>query len=175
MILMKHVLVFIEGWGRGGGLRCGEVARDALGRPVALSFFKSLNKGNRIIPTDDDRASAISILVEYLYNNYNKGIAIVRDPRLRGLFGRYIRKLNNHEDFCAYIYDNVVRNRCYEVLDMPDEDRRHKLRHFKVIMTEKFMASRDEVLELLRQVLYFIVGVELTDDMLSFLTQQTCV
>jgi len=172
---MEQVLVFIEGWGRGDELRCEVVVRDALGRPVTLRFFKSLNKGNRIIPTDDDRASAISILVEYLYNNYDKGIAIVRDPRLRGLFGRYIRKLHNHEDFCAYIYDNVVRSRCYKVLNMPDEDRRHKLRHFHVIMTEKFMASRDEVLELLRQVLYFMVGVKLTNDMLSFLTQQTCV
>jgi hypothetical protein len=172
---MERVLVFIEGWGRGDELRCEVDVKDYLGEPVALRFFKSLNKGNRIIPTDDDRASAISILVEYLYNNYDKGIAIVRDVRLRGLFGRYIRKLHNHEDFCAYIYDNVVRSRCYKVLNMPDEDRRHKLRHFHVIMTEKFMASRDEVLELLRQVLYFMVGVELTDDMLSFLTQQTCV
>ncbi|MCG2880456.1 MAG: hypothetical protein L7G96_03930, partial [Vulcanisaeta sp.] len=104
---MRHVLVFIEGWGcRKGGNReyCRVVVKDMFGNDVALKFWRNYNKGNKVLSVDDDRASAIAVLVEYLRGNYDWGIAIVRDVRLWQLFRSYIKKLHNNEDICWFIW-----------------------------------------------------------------------
>ena len=172
---MKHVLVFIEGWGcRKGGKReyCRVVVKDIHGEDVAIKIWRNYNKGNKILPIDDDRANAIGILVEYLRGNYNHGIVIVKDARVWALFGKYIKALHNGEDICWFIQDDEVKETCYEATAKPKDCIRKKLIHFKVSMTESFLAKREEIIEILRGALYFMVGVELTSEELALLIRQ---
>jgi len=172
---MKQVLVFIEGWGcRKGGNReyCQVVVKDMFGNDVALKFWRNYNKGNKILPIDDDRANAIAVLVEYLRGNYDWGIAIVRDVRLWRLFRSYIKKLHNNEDICWFIWDEETRRVCYAVTSTPDEYRRRKMRKFKLILTQSFLARRREIIEILRGGLYFMVGIDLTNEELDLLLRQ---
>ncbi len=89
---MKRVLVFIEGWGcRKKGRReyCRVVVKDRQGEDVIIKFWRNYNKGNKVLPVDDDRANAIAVLVEYLRGGYTHGIAIVShsvDNQLLGGF-----------------------------------------------------------------------------------------
>jgi hypothetical protein len=172
---MKRVLVFIEGWGcRKKGRReyCRVVVKDGQGEDVIIKFWRNYNKGNKVLPVDDDRANAIAILVEYLRGSYDWGIAIVRDMRLWRLFGKYIKLMNRGNDVCWFIWNDEVRETCYEVTSRPSEYRKTKMRHFKVILTESFWAKREEMLEILRGALYLMVGVELTNEELALLIKQ---
>jgi len=172
---MKRVLVFIEGWGcRKGGNReyCRVVVRDSHGEEVIIKFWRNYNRGNKILPTDDDRANAIGVLIEYLRDDYTHGIVIVRDTRTWTLFRKYIRKLHNGEDICWFIWDDEVRETCYRVTSTSDEYRRTKLRHFKIILAGKFQAKREEIFAYLRDALDFIVGVELSSEELALLIKQ---
>jgi len=172
---MKHVLVFIEGWGcRKGGKReyCRVVVKDIHSEDVAIKIWRNYNKGNKILPIDDDSANAIGILVEFLRGNYDYGIVIVKDERVKALIGKYIKKLRNNEDICWFIWHDETRETCYEVTAKPEEYIRKKLIHFKVIPTERFLAKREEIIEILRGALYFMVGVELTSEELALLIRQ---
>ncbi len=168
-------MVFIEGWGcREEHKRhhCRAITKDRLGRDVVIKFWRNYNKGNKILPIDDDRANAIAVLVEYLRGDYDWGIAIVRDMRVWSLFRKYIKAMNNGEDICWFIWDEETRRKCYAVTSTSDEYRRTKLRNFKVILTERFWTKREEILEILRGALDFIVGVELTNEELGLLIKQ---
>ena len=172
---MRRVLIFIEGWGcRRGGNReyCRVITKDRLGREVVIKFWRNYNKGNKILPIDDDRANAIAVLVEYLRGGYTHGIAIVKDMRVWALFRKYIKALHNGEDICWFIWDEETRGKCYAVTSTSDEYRRTKMRNFKVILTESFWAKREEILEILRGALDFMVGVELTNEELALLIKQ---
>jgi len=172
---MKRVLIFIEGWGcRKKGKReyCRVVVKDMFGNDVVIKIWRNYNKGNKVLPTDDDRANAIAVLVEYLRGNYDWGIAIVRDMRLWRLFRRYIKLMNRGDDVCWFIWNDEVRETCYEVTSRPSEYRKTKMRHFKVILMESFWAKREEIVEVLRGALYFMVGVELTNEELALLIKQ---
>jgi len=173
--MMKRVLVFIEGWGcRKKGRReyCRVVVKDVFGNDVALKFWRNYNRGNKVLPVDDDRANAIAVLVEYLRGSYDWGIAIVRDIRLWRLFRSYIKKLHNGEDICWFIWNDEVRETCYEVISKPSKYRKIKMRHFKVILMESFWAKREEIIEVLRGALAFMVGVELSSEELALLIKQ---
>ena len=172
---MKRVLVFIEGWGcRKKGRReyCRVVVKDVFGNDVVIKIWRNYNKGNKILPIDDDRANAIGVLVEYLRGDYDWGIAIVRDMRVWSLFRKYIKAMNNGEDICWFIWDEKTRRKCYAVTSTSDEYRRTKMRNFKVILTERFWTKREEILEILRGALDFMVGVELTNEELDLLIKQ---
>jgi hypothetical protein len=172
---MKRVLVFIEGWGcRRGGRReyCRVVVKDVFGNDVVIKFWRNYNKGNKILPIDDDRANAIGVLVEYLRGDYDCGVAIVRDVRLWRLFRSYIKKLRNGEDVCWPIWDDEVRETCYRVASRPNEHRRVKMRRFKLILTEKFHEPREGIIEVLRGALDFMAGVELSSKELELLIKQ---
>jgi len=168
-------LIFIEGWGcRKKGRReyCRVVVKDRQGEDVIIKFWRNYNKGNKVLPVDDDRANAIAVLVEYLRGGYTHGIAIVRDMRVWALFRKYIKAMNNDEDICWFIWDEETRMKCYAVTSTSDEFRRTKLRNFKVILTERFWTKREEILEILRGALDFMVGVELTNEELGLLIKQ---
>ena len=172
---MKHVLVFIEGWGcRKGGKReyCRVVVKDRHGEEVAIKFWRNYNKGNKVLPIDDDRANAIAVLVEYLRGDYDYGIAITRDMRTWRLFKSYIKKLHNNEDVCWFIWNDEVRETCYEVTSKPSEYRKTKMRRFKVILMESFLTKKEKIIEVLRGALTYIVGVELTNEELALLIKQ---
>jgi hypothetical protein len=172
---MRRVLIFIEGWGcRRGGNReyCRVVVKDRLGREVVIKFWRNYNKGNKVLPVDDDRANAIAVLVEYLRGDYDYGIAIVKDVRLWRLFRSYIKRLHNGGDICWFIWDDEVRETCYEVTSKPSEYRKTKMKHFKVVLMESFWAKREEIIEVLRGALDFMVGVELTNEKLALLIKQ---
>ncbi len=172
---MRRVLIFIEGWGcRKKGKReyCRVVVKDRQGEDVIIKFWRNYNKGNRVLPVDDDRANAIAILVEYLRGDYDWGITIVKDIRVWSLFRKYIKALHNGEDICWFIWDEETRRKCYAVTSTSDEYRRTKLRNFRVILTERFWTKREEILEILRGALDFIVGVELTNEELALLIKQ---
>jgi hypothetical protein len=125
-----------------------------------------------VLPIDDDRANAIAVLVEYLRGGYTHGIAIVKDMRVWALFRKYIKAMNNGGDICWFIWDEETRRKCYAVTSTSDEYRRTKLRNFKVILTERFWTKREEILEILRGALDFMVGVELTNEELALLIRQ---
>ena len=172
---MKRVLVFIEGWGcRKKGKReyCRVVVKDRLGRDVVIKFWRNYNRGNKILPIDDDRASAIAVLVEFLRGGYTHAIVIVKDVRMWALFRKYIKKLHNGEDICWFIWDEETRRKCYAVTSASNEHRRTKMRNFKLILTEKFWTKREEILEILRGALDFMVGVELSSEELALLIRQ---
>jgi len=172
---MKRVLIFIEGWGcRKKGKRdyCRVIVKDTSGNDVVLKIWRNYNKGNKVLPIDDDRANAIAVLVEYLRGNYDWGIAIVKDTRVWRLFRKYIKLMHQGDDVCWFIWDDEFRETCYRVTTKPDEYRRAKMRHFKVILTESFWAKRREIIEILRGALAFMVGVELTSDELDLLLKQ---
>ena len=172
---MKRVLVFIEGWGcRRGGSReyCRVVVKDRQGEDVAIKFWRNYNKGNKVLPVDDDRANAIAVLVEYLRGDYTHGIVIVKDMRVWRLFRKYIKAMNNGEDICWFIWDDEVRETCYEVTSKPSEYRKTKMRRFKVILMGSFRAKREEIIEVLRGALDFMVGVELSSEELALLIKQ---
>jgi hypothetical protein len=172
---MKRVLVFIEGWGcRRGGRReyCRVVVKDRQGEDVVIKFWRNYNKGNKVLPVDDDRANAIAVLVEYLRGGYTHGIAIVKDMRVWALFRKYIKAMHNGEDICWFIWDEETRRKCYAVTSTSDEYRRTKLRNFKVILTERFWAKREEIIEVLRGALAYMVGVELSSEELALLIKQ---
>jgi len=172
---MKRVLVFIEGWGcRKKGRReyCRIVVKDRQGEDVIIKFWRNYNKGNKVLPVDDDRASAIAVLVEYLRGGYTHGIVIVRDMRVWALFRKYIKAMNNGEDICWFIWDEETRRKCYAVTSTSDEYRRTKMRNFKVILTERFWTKREGILEILRGALDFMVGVDLTNEELGLLIKQ---
>ena len=172
---MRRVLIFIEGWGcRRGGRReyCRVVVKDVFGNDVALKFWRNYNKGNRVLPVDDDRANAIAVLVEYLRGDYDYGIAIVRDMRAWALFRRYIKLMNRGNDVYWFIWNDEVRETCYEVTSKPSEYRKTKMRHFKVILMKSFWTKREEIIELLRGALAYMVGVELTNEELALLIKQ---
>jgi len=172
---MRQVLIFIEGWGcRKKGKReyCRVVVKDVFGNDVALKFWRNYNKGNRVLPVDDDRANAIAVLVEYLRGDYDWGIAIVKDMRVWALFRKYIKALHNGQDICWFIWDEETRRKCYAVTSTSDEYRRMKLRNFRVILTERFWTKREEILEILRGALAYMVGVELTNEELGLLIKQ---
>ena len=167
-----RVLIFIEGWGcRKKGKReyCRVVVKDVFGNDVVLKFWRNYNKGNKVLPVDDDRANAIAVLVEYLRGDYDYGIAIVKDVRLWRLFRSYIKRLHNGEDVCWFIWDDEVREACYMVTSKPNE---FKMRNFKVILTESFWTKREEIIEVLRGALAYMVGVELTNEELDLLIKQ---
>jgi len=172
---MKRVLVFIEGWGcrkRGKREYCRVVVNDVFGNDVVIKFWRNYNKGNKVLPIDDDRANAIGVLVEYLRGGYTHGIAIVKDMRVWALFRKYIKAMNNGGDICWFIWDEETRRKCYAVTSTSDEYRRTKLRNFKVILAERFWARREEILEILRGALDFMVGVELSSKELALLIRQ---
>lgn len=172
---MRRVLVFMEGWGcRRKGRReyCRVVVKDRHGGEVAIKFWRNYNKGNRVLPIDDDRANAVGVLVEYLRGDYDYGIAITRDVRTWRLFRRYIKAMNNGEDACWFIWSDEVRGACYSVVSRPSEYRRSKMRNFKLILTERFHETREEMIELLRGALDFMVGVELSSEELALLIKQ---
>jgi len=172
---MKRVLVFIEGWGcRRGGNReyCRVVVKDKQGEDVVIKFWRNYNKGNKILPIDDDRANAIGVLVEFLRGDYTHGIAIVKDKRVWSLFGKYIKLMNRGDDVCWFIWDDEVRETCYNVTSKPSEYRKTKMRHFKVVLMESFWAKREEIIEVLRGALDFMVGVELSSEELALLIKQ---
>jgi len=172
---MKHVLVFIEGWGcRKGGKReyCRVVVKDRWGEEVAIKFWRNYNKGNKVLPIDDDRANAIAVLVEYLRGNYDYGIAIIKDMRVWALFRKYIKLMNHGDDVCWFIWNDEVRETCYEVTSKPSEYRKAKLTKFKLILTERFREPRENIIEILRGALAYIVGVELTNEELALLIKQ---
>ena len=172
---MKHVLVFIEGWGcRKGGKReyCRVIVKDIHGEDVVIKIWRNYNKGNKILPIDDDRANAIGILVEYLRGNYNHGIVIVKDARVWALIRKYIKALHNNEDICWFIWHDETRETCYEVTAKPEEYRRERLRHLKVILTGSFWSKREEIIEILRGALSYMVGIELTSEELKLLIKQ---
>jgi hypothetical protein len=171
---MKHILVFIEGWGcrKRGREYCRVITRDSLGGGVVIKFWRNYNKGNKVLPIDDDRANAIGVLVEYLRGDYDCGIAIVKDVRLWRLFRSYIKKLHNGEDVCWSIWDDEVRETCYGVAPKPNEHRRVKMRRFKLILTERFHEPREEIIEVLRGALDFMAGVELSSKELTLLIKQ---
>jgi len=172
---MKRVLIFIEGWGcRRGGRReyCRVVVKDVFGNDVVIKIWRNYNKGNKILPIDDDRANAIGVLVEYLRGDYDWGIAIVRDMRVWSLFRKYIKAMNNGGDICWFIWDEETGRKCYAVTSTSDEYRRTKMRNFKVILTERFWAKREEIIELLRGALAYMVGVELSSEELALLIKQ---
>ncbi|MDT7970316.1 MAG: hypothetical protein RQ842_07090 [Vulcanisaeta sp.] len=172
---MRRVLVFIEGWGcRKKGKReyCRVVVKDVFGNGVVIKFWRNYNKGNKILPIDDDRANAIGVLVEYLRGDYDYGIAIIKDVRLWRLFRSYIKRLHNGEDVCWPIWNDEVRETCYGVASKPNEHRRDKMRRFKLILTEKFQEPREEIIEILRGALAFMVGVELSSEELALLIKQ---
>ncbi len=172
---MKRVLVFIEGWGcRRKGRReyCRVVAKNRQGEDVIIKFWRNYNKGNRVLPIDDDRANAIAVLVEYLRGDYDYGIAIARDMRVWVLFRKYIKLMNRGNDVCWFIWNDGVRETCYEVTSKPSEYRKTKMSHFKVILMESFWAKREEIIEVLRGALDFMVGVELSSEELASLIKQ---
>jgi hypothetical protein len=172
---MRHVLVFIEGWGcRKKGRReyCRVITKDRLGRDVVIKFWRNYNKGNKILPIDDDRANAIGVLVEYLRGDYDYGIAIVKDVRVWRLFRSYIKKLHNGEDVCWSIWDDEARETCYRVASKPNEHRKVKMRRFKLILTERFHEPREDIIKVLRGALDFMAGVELTNETLALLIKQ---
>jgi hypothetical protein len=169
---MKRVLIFIESWGcRKGGKReyCRVVVKDVFGNDVVIKIWRNYNKGNKILPIDDDRANAIGVLVEYLRGDYDCGIAIAKDVRVWRLFRSYIKRLYNGEDVCWFIWDDEVREMCYMVASKPNE---FKMRNFKVILTESFWTKREELIEVLRGALAFMVGVELSSEELALLIKQ---
>jgi len=172
---MKKVLVFIEGWGcRKGGNReyCRVIVKDRQGEEVAIKIWRNYNKGNKVLPIDDDRANAIGVLVEYLRSDYDYGIAIAKDVRTWRLFRRYIKAMNNSEDVCWFIWNDEVRETCYEVTAKPSEYHKAKLTKFKLILTERFHEPRENIIEILRGALDFMVGVELTNKELALLIMQ---
>jgi len=172
---MKRVLVFIEGWGcreKHKKHHCRVIAKDRSGRDVVIRFWRNYNRGNKILPIDDDRANAIGVLVEYLRGGYTHGIAIVRDTRVWALFRKYIKALHNGEDICWFIWDEETRRKCYNEMKTSDEYRRTKMKNFKVILTERFWAKREEIIEILRGALAFMVGVELSSEELKLLIRQ---
>jgi len=172
---MKRVLVFIEGWGcreEHKKHHCRVIVKDRLGEDVIIRFWRNYNRGNKILPIDDDRASAIGIIVEYLRGSYTHGIVIVKDMRVWVLFRKYIRAMNNGDDICWFIWDEETKRKCYAVTSTSDEYRRMKMRNFKVILTERFWTKREKILEILRGALDFMVGVELTNEELALLIKQ---
>jgi len=172
---MKRVLVFIEGWGcreKHKKHHCRVVVKDRSGRNVVIKFSRNYNRGNKILPIDDDVASAIAVLIEFLRGGYTHAIVIVKDMRVWALFRKYIKKLHNGEDICWFIWDGETRLRCYNELKTSDEYRRAKLRNFRVILTERFWTKREEIIEILRGALDFIVGVELSSEELKLLIKQ---
>jgi hypothetical protein len=92
--------------------------------------------------------------------------------RVWALFRKYIKAMNNGEDICWFIWDEETRMKCYAVTSTSDEHRRTKLRNFKVILTERFWVKREEILEILRGVLDFMIGLELTNEELALLIRQ---
>ena len=172
---MRRVLVFIEGWGcREEHKRhhCRVIVKDRQGRDVALKFWRNYNKGNKVLPIDDDRANAIAVLVEYLRGGYTHAIVIVRDMRTWRLFRHYIKAIHNGEDFCRQIWDFETKIVCHRVIKTSDVHRRTKMLRFKLIITESFRVSRERIIEILRGALYFMVGVELTNEELALLIKQ---
>jgi hypothetical protein len=146
--------------------------KDRQGEDVAIKFWRNYNKGNKVLPVDDDRANAIAVLVEYLRGDYTHGIVIVKDMRVWRLFRKYIKALHNGKDICWFIWDDEVREACYEVTSKPSEYRRTKMRRFKVILMGSFWAKREEIIEVLRGALDFMVGVELSSEELALLIRQ---
>jgi hypothetical protein len=172
---MRRVLIFIEGWGcrkRGKREYCRVITKDRQGEDVALKFWRNYNRGNKVLPTDDDRANAIGILIEYLRGDYDWGIAIVRDTRLWRLFKSYIKKLHNNEDICWFIWDEETRRMCYAVTSTSDEYLKRKMRKFKLILTEGFQVPRGRIIEVLRGALAYMVGIELSSEELALLIKQ---
>ena len=165
---MKRVLVFMEGWGcRKKGKR--EYCRFVVNDIVTVTLWRNYSRGNRIVPTDDDKASAIGVLVEYLGGDYDWGIAIVRDGQASNLFKHFIKELHEGKDICWFIWNEKVRKTCYAVASTPDEYRRARMKHFKIIQTERFSMNREEMLKILRDAMDNIAGVDLTIEELELL------
>lgn len=136
--------------------------RDAWCNPVELVFMPRVGKNNPVTPTDDDRAMAITTLIEYLSGDYDVGIIIARDRRVEILIEHYIKQLREQRDFCRVIQDSGFRTKCYKTLNMPSGHRSRKLLRFNVIRTTTFMASERELAFYLRGALYFLTGVRLS-------------